>query len=86
MQVTHRSEDKVQITMSREEVAMLVDLCHAAAFSDLLPQRRESQVRVQRFVWDVQNTLFDAAQSFWQAKRHLTMPVAAARRRSSAAA
>jgi len=86
MHVTHRSEDKVQITMSREEVAMLVDLCHAAAFSDLLPQRRESQVRVQRFVWDVQNTLFDAAQSVWQAKRHLTMPVAAARRRSSAAA
>ena len=86
MQVTHRSEDKVQITMSREEVAMLVDLCHAAAFSDLLPQRRESQVRVQRFVWDVQNTLFDAAQSVWQAKRHLTMPVAAARRRSSAVA
>ncbi|MDM7959855.1 MAG: hypothetical protein QUV04_08885 [Synechococcus sp. WH 8007] len=86
MQVTHRSEDKVQITMSREEVAMLVDLCHAAAFSDLLPQRRESQVRVQRFVWDVQNTLFDAAQSVWQAQRHLTMPVAAARRRSSAAA
>ena len=86
MQVTHRSEDNVQITMSREEVAMLVDLCHAAAFSDLLPQRRESQVRVQRFVWDVQNTLFDAAQSVWQAKRHLTMPVAAARRRSSAAA
>ena len=63
-----------------------VDLCHAAAFSDLLPQRRESQVRVQRFVWDVQNTLFDAAQSVWQAQRHLTMPVAAARRRSSAAA
>ena len=86
MQVTHRSEDKVQITMSREEVAMLVDLCHAAAFSDLLPQRRESQVRVQRFVWDVQNTLFDAAQSVWQAQRHLTMPVASARRRSSAAA
>jgi len=86
MQVTHRSEDKVQITMSREEVAMLVDLCHAAACSDLLPQRRESQVRVQRFVWDVQNTLFDAAQSVWQAQRHLTMPVAAARRRSSAAA
>ena len=86
MQVTHRSEDKVQITMSREEVAMLVDLCHAAAFSDLLPQRRESQVRVQRFVWDVQNTLFDAAQSVWQAQRHWTMPVAAARRRSSAAA
>jgi len=86
MQVTHRSEDKVQITMSREEVAMLVDLCHAAAFSDLLPQRRESQVRVQRFVWDVQNTLFDAAQSVWQAQRHLTMPVAVARRRSSAAA
>ena len=86
MQVTHRSEDKVQITMSREEVAMLVDLCHAAAFSDLLPQRRESQVRVQRFVWDVQNTLFDAAQSVWQSKRHLSMPVAAARRRSSAAA
>ena len=86
MQVTHRSEDKVQITMSREEVAMLVDLCHAAAFSDLLPQRRESQVRVQRFVWDVQNTLFDAAQSVWQAQRHLTMPVAAARRRSSATA
>ena len=86
MQVTHRSEDKVQITMSREEVALLVDLCHAAAFSDLLPQRRESQVRVQRFIWDVQNTLFDAAQSVWQAKRHLAMPVAAARRRSSAAA
>ena len=86
MQVTHRSEDNVQITMSREEVAMLVDLCHAAAFSDLLPQRRESQVRVQRFVWDVQNTLFDAAQSFWQAKRHLTMPVSSARRRSSVAA
>ncbi len=86
MQVTHRSEDKVQITMSREEVAMLVDLCHAAAFSDLLPQRRESQVRVQRFVWDVQNTLFDAAQSVWQSKRHLTMPVASVRRRSSAAA
>ena len=84
--MTHRSEEKVQITRSGEEVAMLVDRCHAAAFSDLLPERRESQVRVQRFVWDVQNTLFDAAQSVWQSKRHLTMPVAAARRRSSAAA
>jgi hypothetical protein len=82
MQITHRSEDDVQITMSREEAALLVDLCHAAAFSDLLPRRREAQLRIQRFVWDVQTNLFDAAQSVWKTKRRINMPVAKAHRRT----
>ena len=73
MQVTHRSEDKVQITMSRE-VAMFVDLatqqpsptfCRSAAVPGAGAALRLGCTEHP----------FDAAQSVWQSKRHLTMPV-----------
>ncbi|MEB3177124.1 MAG: hypothetical protein VKJ87_05950 [Synechococcus sp.] len=55
--------------MTHEEVATLVDLCFAAAASDMIPRRRDSQLRVNRFLIDVQSTLFDGAQQFWQTRR-----------------
>ena len=54
--------------MTQEEVATLVDLCFVAAASDMISRRRESQVRVNRFLNDIQSTLFESAQQFWRSR------------------
>ena len=66
MKASAEQEGTIQITMTSEEVATLVDLCYAAAASDLIPRRRDSQLRVNRFLDDVQCNLFEGAQQFWQ--------------------
>jgi hypothetical protein len=50
------------LCLSNEEVALLVDLCHAGAFSDHLPQGREQQKRIKRFLGEVQSSLLPTAQ------------------------
>ena len=62
MKAIAEQEGTIQITMTSEEVATLVDLCYAAAASDLIPRRRDSQLRVNRFLDDVQCNLFEGAQ------------------------
>jgi hypothetical protein len=50
------------LCLSNDEVALLVDLCHAGAFSDHLPKGREQQTRIKRFLGDVQTSLLKTAQ------------------------
>jgi hypothetical protein len=44
-------------------VGLLVDLCHAGAFSDLLPRSRAKRRRLESFLGDVRTTLMRTAQS-----------------------
>jgi hypothetical protein len=43
-------------------VSLLVDLCHAGAFSDLLPRSRRKRQRLEGFLGDVRATLMRTAQ------------------------
>ena len=68
MRVSHHGDEHL-VCMSSEEVALLVDLCHAAAFSDELAAGADTRRRLQRFMADVQTSLFDTAQGVWNRQR-----------------
>jgi hypothetical protein len=53
------------LCLSDEEVGMLVDLCHAGAFSEHIAQSPERREAVDAFLWQVQQSLLPAVQ-----KRH----------------
>ena len=61
MRVSHCGNNHL-LCLSNEEVTLLVDLCHAGAFSDHLPKGREQQTRIKRFLGDVQTSLLKTAQ------------------------
>ena len=69
MNVSPQPEGTLQITMTQEEVATLVDLCFAGAASDMVPRRKDSQLRINRFLIAVQTTLFEKAQSYWSSRQ-----------------
>jgi hypothetical protein len=64
MKVTPHGEEHL-VCLSSEEVALLVDLCHAAAISDHLPAGASSRRRLRRFLGEVQNGLLATAQMVW---------------------
>jgi len=68
MKVTHHNESHL-ICLSSEEVALLIDLCHAGAFSDELVQGEETRPRLVRFLGDLQLSLHETAQRVWQQQR-----------------
>jgi hypothetical protein len=68
MKVIHHGEEHL-VCLSSEEVALLVDLCHAAAISDHLAAGPGSRRRLRRFMGEVQSGLFDTAQTVWQRHR-----------------
>ncbi|MFM7395169.1 MAG: hypothetical protein ACKO22_12600 [Cyanobium sp.] len=68
MKVTHLDDEHL-LRLSSEEVALLVDLCHAAAFSDELAAGADTRRQLQRFMGDVQSSLFDTAQDVWRRQR-----------------
>ncbi len=68
MKVTHHGEEHL-LCLSSEEVALLVDLCHAAAISDHLGGSADTPRKLRRFMGDVQGSLFDTAQSVWRRRR-----------------
>jgi hypothetical protein len=68
MKVTHCDNEHL-VCLTSDEVALLVDLCHAGAFSDELVQEGETRRRLQRFLGEMQNSLFETAQSVWQRQR-----------------
>lgn len=68
MKVTHHGDEHL-ICLSSEEVALLVDMCHAAVFSDHLVTRNDTMPRLKRFMGEVQSSLFDTAQAVWRRKR-----------------
>jgi hypothetical protein len=61
MKVTHHGDEHL-LCLSSEEVGLLVDLCHAGAFSDLLPRSRSKRRRLESFLGDVRATLMRTAQ------------------------
>ena len=68
MKVTHHHDEHL-ISLSSEEVALLVDLCHAGAFSDELVQGQDTRRQLDRFLGDMQSSLFDTAQAVWKRQR-----------------
>ena len=68
MKVTHHADSHL-VCLSSEEVALLIDLCHAGAFSDELVQDPSSRRRLERFLGEMQTSLYDTAQSVWQRQR-----------------
>ena len=76
MHATTQPEGTLQITMTQAEVATLVDLCFAGAASDMVPRRKDSQLRINRFLVGVQSTLFEGAQSYWSSRQQSQEQVA----------
>jgi hypothetical protein len=68
MKVSHLGENHL-LCLSSEEVALLVDLCHAAVFSDELGADEGRSASLHRFMEDVQGSLFSTAQAEWR-RRH----------------
>ena len=64
MKVSHLGDQHV-LCLSSEEVALLVDLCHAGLFSDLLGHDRSPPGEVMRFMGEVQQSLVGTAQQVW---------------------
>ena len=73
MKVTHLGDDHL-VCLSSDEVALLVDMCHAALISGHLSADRDTPQRLRRFMDAVQLSLFDTAQSVWQSKRAQPRP------------
>jgi hypothetical protein len=67
MKVTHHGDEHL-ICLSSEELALFVDMCHAAVFSDHLTTESDTHQRLTRFMSDVQSSLFEAAQTVWRRK------------------
>jgi hypothetical protein len=65
VKVIHHGDEHL-LCLSSEEVALLVDMCHAALISDHLPARRSSRLRLHRFMGELQSSLFDTAQAVWR--------------------
>ena len=68
MKVSHLGEEHV-VCLSSEEVALLVDLCHAAVFSDALGRSEGRSVPLRRFMEEMQQSLFSTAQAVWRRQR-----------------
>jgi hypothetical protein len=68
MKVTHHGNQHL-LNLSSEEVALLVDLCHAAAFSDELASGADTRLRLERFMGEMQASLFETAQEVWKHRR-----------------
>ena len=68
MKVSHLGEEHL-VCLSSEEVALLVDLCHAAVFSDELGAAEGRSAPLRQFMDEMQQSLFSTAQSVWQRQR-----------------
>ncbi|MFM7269024.1 MAG: hypothetical protein ACKOZT_10645 [Cyanobium sp.] len=68
MKVTHHNDSHL-ICLSSEEVALLIDLCHAGAFSDELVQGEQTRPQLARFLGDLQLSLHETAQGVWRQRR-----------------
>ena len=68
MKVIHKDQEHL-VSLSSDEVALLMDLCFAGACSDLLPSTNSAKTRLRGFIGQVQESLLDTAQQEWLAKR-----------------
>lgn len=69
MKVSHLGEEHL-LCLSSEEVALLVDLCHAAVFSDALGASEGGSADLRRFMAEMQDSLFETAQGVWRRRHH----------------
>jgi hypothetical protein len=53
------------ICLTDEEAGLLVDLCHAGAFSEHIASSPERRERVDAFLWRVQQSLLPAVQKHY---------------------
>jgi len=67
MKVSHLGDEHL-VCLSSEEVALLVDLCHAGVFSDELGADEGRSAALHRFMAELQASLFSTAQGVW--RRH----------------
>jgi hypothetical protein len=51
------------LCLSEEEVSLSVDLCHAGSFSEHITSSAERRERVDAFMWQVQQSLFQRLRS-----------------------
>jgi hypothetical protein len=65
VKVTHYGEEHL-LCLSSEEVALLLDLCHAGLYSDLLGHDRAGSLMV--FIGEMQHSLLGTAQAVWQSR------------------
>jgi hypothetical protein len=70
LKVTHHGDEHL-IRLSSDEVALLVDMCHAAVISDHLTAEKDTTRRLRTFMGEVQISLFDTAQAVWARKRRI---------------
>lgn len=68
MKVIHHDDEHL-LCLSSEEVGLLLDLCHAGLYSDLLGHDRTPPGRVMRFMGDLQQSLLNTAQGVWSRRR-----------------
>ncbi len=71
MKVIHHGEEHL-LCLSSDEVALLVDLCNAGLFSDLLGHDRSPPGRMMCFIGELQRALFSTAQGVWSRRRRAT--------------
>ncbi|MFM7086219.1 MAG: hypothetical protein ACKOXO_04400 [Cyanobium sp.] len=64
MKVIHHGNDHL-LCLSSEEVALLMDLCHAGVCSDLLGHDRSPPGPVMRLLGELQHGLSSTAQAVW---------------------
>ena len=57
------------VCLSEEEVGLLVDLCHAGAFSEHIASSADRRERVDAFLWQVQKSLLPTVQRRYGRKR-----------------
>lgn len=61
MKVSRVGDDHL-LCLSAEEVDLLVDLCHAGAFSDHIVTSDERRQRLDAFLWQIQQSLLPGVQ------------------------
>ena len=64
MKVSHHDDEHL-LVLSSEEAALLMDLCHAGVFSDLLPRQRRRRRRFDRLLAELKDSLLDTARQVW---------------------
>lgn len=57
------------LCLSEDEIGLLVDLCHAGAFSEHIASSADRRERVDAFLWQVQQSLLPVVQKRYGRKR-----------------
>jgi hypothetical protein len=68
VKVIHHDDEHL-LCLSSEEVALLVDLCNAGLYSDLLGLDRTPPGPLMRLMGDLQQSLLSTAQRVWNRQR-----------------